>query len=392
MPRDGNWRAILGEKRMNRTRSLVVGPAPYTFHRQTTASLMWGTAATLIPAILWALRCFGVAAGMPLLVSIGAALAGEALVAGIGRRFTLHDGSAFLSGLLVGMAMPPGIPLYIPAAASLFAIIIVKGAFGGLGSNWMNPALGGIAFAMLDWPREMIARIPPRHLAEIGAVGGATPLALLRENFASAPAGSYPVSIISAGGTRITVFDHTVTEALNRLLFSRIGAELPSGYIDIFVGNRTGTIGEISGVLILLASIVLISRRMLRWEIPAAVVASFALLQWSFGGLPLGNGLFSGDVLFSVFTGSFLLVAFFMAPDPVTSPSHRGAMLAYGIGVGTIAFLFRLYGLSTEGCAFAVLMMNCFTPLLDRGTPSRNSNKESKRQSRVAQVHAESEP
>jgi len=356
---------------MNKNGSLVVGPAPYTFNRQTTSSLMWGTAATLAPAILWAFYCFGTAAALPLAASIGAALAGEALIAGIGRRFTLRDGSAFLTGLLVGMAMPPGVPLHVPVAASLFATVVVKGAFGGLGSNWMNPALGGIAFALLDWPRAMSARIPPRQLAEIGALSGATPLSTLRESLASAPAGSSPMAIISADGALITGIDQAVTDFLNRLLFSRIGAELPPGYVDIALGNRAGTIGEISGLLILLASIILISRRMLRWQIPAAIVATFSLLQWALGGLPLGNGFFTGDVLLYVFTGSFLLVAFFMAPDPVTTPSHRGAMLAYGVGVGLLAFLFRLFGSRTEGCAFAVLLMNCFTPLLDRDISPR---------------------
>lgn len=351
---------------MKRTRSLVVGPAPYTFRRQTTASLMWGTAATLAPALCWSLFCFGSAAAYPVLSSIIAALVGEAVVGWISGRFTLGDGSAFLTGLLVGMAMPPGISIYIPAASSLFAILVVKNAFGGLGSNWMNPALGGIAFALLDWPRAMGNWMLPRQLSGLGAVSGATPLALLRASLAAAPAGSDTFSILTLGGAHVTDFDRSVTEALNRGLFSHLGADLPSGYIDLLVGNRPGAIGEISALLIIAASIILISRRMVRWEIPASIVCCFTLLEWIFGGLPLGNGFFAGDALFALCTGSFLLVAFFMATDPVTSPSSRIAMILYGSGVGCAAFLFRVFGSNPEGSAFAVLIMNCFVPFLER--------------------------
>jgi electron transport complex protein RnfD len=359
---------------VKRARSLVVGPSPYAFHRQTTASFMWGTAALLMPAVAWSLYCFGSAAALPLLCSIIAALAGEAALAGIKGRFTLVDGSAFLTGLLVGMAMPPGVPLYIPGAASLFAVLIVKGAFGGLGSNWMNPALGGIAFAILDWPKAMGAWILPAQLAAADGVSGASPLGLLRGRLAQAPAGSDTFSLLTAAGLKISDFDRNVTDILNTGLFSRLGADLPSGYIDLLVGNRAGAIGEISALLILAASIVLISRKMLRWEIPASILGSFALLEWSFGGLAFGKGLFAGDALFSLFTGSILLVAFFMATDPVTSPSSTGSMLVYGIGVGMLTFLFRSFGSNPEGSAFAVIIMNCFVPFIEsRVIPKRGA-------------------
>lgn len=350
---------------MKRARSLVVGPSPYAFHKQTTASFMWGTAALLAPAVAWSVFCFGRAAVFPLLCSIGAALAGEAAVAGLSGKFTLRDGSAFLTGLLVGMAMPPGVPLYVPAASAFFAVVIVKGAFGGLGSNWMNPALGGVAFAILDWPRAMGAWMLPRQLSVPDSLSGATPLGLLRERLGSAPGGSDTFALLSSSGLRATDFDRSVTEALNGGLFSRLGADLPSGYIDLLVGNRGGAIGEISAILILAASIVLISRRMLRWEIPASILGSFAFLEWVFGGLALGNGFFAGDALFSLLTGSILLVAFFMATDPVTSPSSTAAMIVYGVGVGLLTFLLRFYGSNPEGSAFAVIIMNCFVPFLE---------------------------
>jgi electron transport complex protein RnfD len=349
---------------MRRARSLVVGPAPYVYRRQTTASLMWGTVAALSPAVAWGLYSFGARAAVPLLAAIGAALAGEAAIAALSKRFTLLDGSAFLTGLLIGMAMPPNISPIVPAASALFAVIAIKGAFGGLGSNWMNPALGGIAFALLNWPRSMNAWMVPRQVAD--AVSAATPLGILRDRLASAPAGSNTLDLLVAGGMRFTDFDRGVTEALNGGFFSRLGADLPAGYVDLLVGNRPGAIGEISGFLILAASIILISRRMLRWEIPATIVASFSILVWIFGGIPFGKGFFAGDVLFSLLTGSFLLVAFFMASDPVTSPSTKGGMILYGTGIGFLAFILRQFGSGHEGSAFAVLMMNCLVPILDR--------------------------
>jgi electron transport complex protein RnfD len=349
---------------MKRGKALSMGNAPFAFDKRTSASLIWGTAFALMPALAWGLYCFGLPAAIAVAASIAGALAGEAISNGMRRRFTILDGSAFLTGLLVGMAMPPGISPYIPALASFFAMSVVKGAFGGLGSNWMNPALAGIAFALLNWPAAMNAWTLPRHLAGVAGISGATPLGFSRAHQGAALAGSGPMDILAAGGMKFTGVDASVTDALNRSIFSHFGADLPGGYIDLLVGNKGGALGELSALFILAASIFLISRKMIRWEIPASIIGTYALLSWIFGGIPLGNGFFAGDVLFSVLSGSFLLVAFFMAPDPVTSPSSRTSMLVYGIGIGLLTFVLRAYGASAEGTAFAVILMNCGVPAL----------------------------
>lgn len=349
---------------MSRAKSLTMGNAPFIFTKRTTSSLMWGTVAALMPALAWGFFCFGLPVALPVAASVAGAFAGEAIASGLMRRFTLWDGLAFLTGLLIGMAMPPGISPFIPALASLFAVTVVKGAFGGLGSNWMNPALAGIAFALLNWPAEMSAWASPRHLAGLSGISGATPLGIARDQAATALTGSSTMDLLTAGGMRFSGLDASVTETLNRWIFSLLGADLPSGYIDLLIGNKSGALGELSAILILAASVVLISRRIIRWEIPAAIVGSFALLTWTFGGLSLGDGFFSGDVLFAVLSGSFLLVTFFMAPDPVTSPSSVRGMLLYGAGVGALCFLLRTFGASAEGSAFAVIIMNCAVPAL----------------------------
>lgn len=346
---------------MKRAKTLLMGEAPFVFSKRTSVSLMWGTSAALLPALAWGILCFGMAAVVPVAASIVGAFVAEAIASGLRRRFTLWDGSAFLTGLLVGMAMPAGISAYVPAIASFFAIAVVKGAFGGLGSNWMNPALAGIAFALLNWPGQMSAWTLPPRLAGLSGISGATPLGFVRSHIALS--GSGPMAVLGAGGFNSSGLDSSITEALNRAVFVPLGAELPSGYIDLFIGNKAGALGELSAILILAASIVLVSRKMIRWEIPASIVASFSILTWALGGLP-GNGLFAGDVLFSVLSGSFLIVAFFMSTDPVTSPSSRPGMLVYGIGIGSLSFLFRAFGALPEGCAFAVILMNCAVPLL----------------------------
>ncbi len=342
---------------MSREAGLAISPAPFAFRARTTSSLIWGMAAALAPAVAWSLGTSGGAAAFPLIASILAALAGEALAGAPRRKFTLPDGSAFLTGLLVGMAMPPGVPLAIPAAASLFAVLVVKGAFGGLGSNWMNPALAGIAFALICWPDQMGAWAAPAA----DALGGATPLSLARD---AAHYGGSGLDFLLAGGSSFSSADGAVTDALNRTVFSRLGADLPYGYIDLLIGGRGGAIGEGSGLLILASSVVLLARRMIRWEIPASMLAAFAIPSWAFGGLGAGQGLFSGDALFSLLSGSLLIVAFFMATDPVTSPSSRRGMLAYGAGIGLIAFALRCLGSSSEATAFAVLLMNCAVPAI----------------------------
>lgn len=349
---------------MSRSINMLVGPAPFIHARQSSPSLAWGTSLALMPAFVWGLYCFGPRSALVVGLAVAAALAAEALVGLLHRSFSLWDGTAFLTGLLIGLAMPPGVALYVPAAASLFAILLVKAAFGGLGSNWMNPALAGLVFALLNWPQEMGTWMLPAHLGGTQALSGATPLGLLKA--APALGNGDLLGLLSRVGLKPTDFDASLTSFLNEEVFGRVGASLPSGYMDLIFGNRPGAIGELSGVLLLAASVLLLSRRMIRWEVPASIFASYGALVWIFGALPGGGAFFAGDVLLGLFSGSFILVAFFMATDPVTSPSTRVGMLVYGLGIGTLTFLLRTFGSFPEGTAFAVVMMDCAVPLIEK--------------------------
>ena len=139
-------------------------------------------------------------------------------------------------------------------------------------------------------------------------------------------------------------------------------------YMDLFIGRIPGCIGEVSALLLLVGGIFLIIVKIVNWEIPVFYIGSFALLTWIFGGLGFGNGFFTGDVLFHLFTGGLMLGALFMATDMVTSPITRKGMIIYAIGCGFLTFLIRLYGSFPEGVSLAIILMNIFVPLINRAT------------------------
>jgi electron transport complex protein RnfD len=306
---------------------------------------------------------YGRAAAVVLAAAVGAALVFELAAAGLRRRFTLDDGSALLTGLLVGLSLPPGAPWYVAAAAAGFAVVVVKQGFGGLGRNWMNPALAGRAFAALSWPGAMSAWLPTRFMG-LDAVAAATPLA------AAGPGRATFAALASAGGP-FSGADDAVVSWLNAHLLAPLGARAPRGLLDLLAGLRAGAIGEASVLLLLAGAAVLLWRRIIRWEIPAALFGTFALLAVVLGGLPEGLGPFRGSVAFPLLTGGIVLAGFFMATDPVTSPMSRWGRVAFGALAGALAWLLRVYGSAPEGVGVALLLANCAAPLLDRWTRPR---------------------
>jgi electron transport complex protein RnfD len=350
---------------MNRPTAMVA--APHLHARTRTPAFAWITAACLLPAAGWGLLCYGGAAAAVLAAAIGSALATELVTAALRRRFTLDDGSAFLTGLLVGLSMPPGAPWYVPAAAAGFGIAVVKQGFGGLGRNWMNPALAGRTFAALSWPAAMAAWQPTRFLPA-DAVSAATPLTAVGS--ASGSAGG-PFAALAAAGHPFSRTDDVVISWLNEHLLSPIGMHAPRGLFDLLAGLRMGCIGEASVLLLAAGAAILLWQRIIRWEIPAVLFGVFLLLASTLGGIPEGNGLFRGVAVFHLFSGGIVLAGFYMATDPVTSPVSRWGRVAFGALVGGLAFLLRFLGSAAEGVGLAVLLGNCFAPLLDRWTRPR---------------------
>lgn len=352
---------------MKRLRYPIVSAAPFAHAARSTASLCFTAASALAPVFAWSAWVFGPRVLLVALVSVGSAWASEGFANLLTRRFTLGDGSALLSGLLVAAAMPPGVALHVPILSSAFAMLAVKWTFGGLGGNWMNPALAGIAFAQVNWHDQLLGGwIMPRILSGVDGLSASTPLGYL----ADATGGSrvaMPLEVLKRAGYPVSALDGTVTAFLNDRVFGPLGAALPGGYVDLALGFRPGAIGEVAGILLLAVSIFLIARRILRWEAPFAALLVFGLAARLSGG-PDGDFL-SGDALFAVFSGGFILTAFFALGDPVTTPVSRPALALFGAGAGALAFVFRRWGAQPDGGAFAVLIMNAFVPLLDKAFP-----------------------
>jgi electron transport complex protein RnfD len=327
--------------------------------------MIWSVAASLLPAGAWGVFVFGPSAFAVMAVSVGSALISELLTGLLARRFTLLDGSAFLTGLLVGCLMPPGVPLFVPAAASVFAILVVKESFGGLGKNWMNPAIAGRVFVLFSW-RQAMGRFAAPGLFPVAHAGASTPLASVLAALAdpSGPRGD-PFEILRAQGYPFSSIDSSVVEWLNAHLLGPFGISAPRGCVDLLLGNVAGPIGEISPLLLLAGAVFLLARRVIRWEIPAAYLITFVALTWTLGGISSGQGLFSGDILFHLLAGGIILGAFFMASDPVTSPLSFRARMTYAACLGALTFLLRFYGSLAEGVSLAIIVMNCGVPLLD---------------------------
>ena len=199
------------------------------------------------------------------------------------------------------------------------------------------------------------------------AVSGATPLGIVqagREAAGRATGG--PWSLLREAGYPTSSFDSRVTDWLNTRLLGRLGIDVPEGYVDLFVGNQAGSIGELSALLLLLGTVLLFARRIITWQVPVSFFITFAVLTRIFGGLPHGQGFFAGDVLFATLTGGLVLVMFYMATDPVTSPVTTAGLLIYGAGAGLLTFLLRAYGQFPEAVALAIILMNMLVPAIDR--------------------------
>jgi electron transport complex protein RnfD len=333
--------------------------SPHLHEGSSTAKIMISVILCLLPAGIWGVILFGLYSLYVVLASVAASVLTEFIITRLQGRFTLNDWSAVLTGLLIGYNMPPSVPIYIPVIASVFAIAVVKMAFGGLGRNWMNPALAGRVFVTFSWTGFMTRwKAPVSWSAD--AVSGATVLGFIKAglmDFEGTVRG--PMEFLASKGYTIGALPGFLS-SLSRLFPGRYGA--------LFMGNIPGCIGEVSALLLLLGSIYLFAKKIITWEIPVSYIGSFALLIWFLGGRPFGGGLFTGDVAFHLLAGGLMLGALYMATDMVSSPLTRRGMIIYGVGAGFLTFLIRIYGSFPEGVSLAIIIMNMFVPLINRLT------------------------
>lgn len=305
---------------------LIVSSSPHHWAGITTNTIMRDVLIALTPAAVGAIYFFGWRAGVIVILSILSAVAAEwGCQRLMNKPTTVADGSAVITGLLLAFNLPPTVPFWLPVVGSVFAIAIVKQAFGGLGKNFVNPALAARAFLLAAWPGAMTTWARP-----FDAVTTATPLALLPRPVGPAP------------------------EATGAL----------PAYLDLFTGIVGGSLGETSALLLLLGAVYLLWRGIIDWRIPAGFLATIALLAWMLGG----KGFFHGDPIYHILAGGAILGAFFMATDYVTIPITPRGRWIFGIGCGLITMLVRLYGGYPEGVSYSILIMNVVAPLLDRFT------------------------
>jgi electron transport complex protein RnfD len=274
----------------------------------------------LLPAVVAGIWFFGMRAALVIIVTVAAAVLTEYLMRlGLKREQTVSDLSAVVTGLLLALNLPPSIPIWIAIVGSVIAIALIKQLFGGLGQNFMNPALGARVMLVVAWAGRMTTWTDP----VTDAVATATPLGALKE-----------------------------------------GTLQSFSYSELFWGNIAGCIGETSAFAILLGCAWLLARKVITWRIPVFFVGTVALLTWVLGP----DGLFTGDPLYHILAGGLMLGAVFMATDYVTNPITRKGRIIFAIGCGVLTSLFRLYGNMPEGVSFAIILMNIVTPLIDRHT------------------------
>lgn len=314
---------------------LTVSPPPHIKHTDTTRSIMLDVIIALLPATVWGCLVFGLRALVIVLISVAASVLFEYLSRRLFRRSnTIGDLSAVVTGLLLGLNLPSSVSYWIPVVGAFFAIVVVKQLFGGIGKNFINPALAGRAF-LFAWPGEMTTF--PEAFKPL------SPLTFSFANSADAIATATPLASLKHG-------------------------ELPQTSLsDLFFGRCAGSIGEISAFLLLLGGIYLLCRRVITWHIPVSYIATVALLTVLF---PQGTERF--QVMFSeLLTGGLFLGAIFMATDYCTSPVTARGRLIYGIGCGCVTVFIRYFGGYNEGVSFAILMMNMLVWYFDRATRPR---------------------
>jgi len=305
---------------------LNVSTNPHAVSKETTSNLMLDVILALIPATVWGIYQFGIYAGILVLTSIAACVVAEYIwQKAMKKPVTVGDYSAILTGLLLGMNLPPEVPIWIPIIGGAFAIIIVKQLYGGIGQNFMNPALAARCFLLIAFASIMT------NFPSLDGVAEATPLAMLK-----------------AG------------ESVN--------------LADMFFGFTSGTIGETSALLLLAGGIYLLFRKVITWDIPVIYIGSFAVFMLLFGG----HGLDMGFVAAELCGGGLMLGAFFMATDYVTSPITFKGRILYAVLLGVLTGIIRSFSNMSEGVSFAIIFCNLLVPLLEKITLPKAFGREGK--------------
>ena len=318
----------------------ILSSSPHTHADASVRRIMLDVIIALLPTTAAGIWFFGLPAVWTILTCVATCIVTEALCRiAMKRESTVGDLSAVVTGLLLALNLPAGIPLWMAIVGSVFAIGICKQVFGGLGMNPFNPALAARAFMLISFTGPMTTWLKPYWWRTPDAMTTATPLAAMKTWFAAeATASASPHGLCSAAS-----------------------GGLPAVW-DMFIGNIPGCIGEVSAAALAVGAIYLLWRRVITWHIPVAFITTVFVYSLVAGGAP---------AMTQVLTGGVMIGAWFMATDYVTSPITAKGKLVFGFGCGLICMLIRQFGGYPEGCSFAILIMNSVCPLINRWTQPR---------------------
>lgn len=325
---------------------LNVSSSPHVRDKSSTKSIMRDVVIALIPATLVGVGNFGMRAVLVILTTcVSAILAEYVWQKCMKQPVTTYDFSALLTGLLLALNLPATLPLWMCVLGGVFAIIIVKQLFGGLGQNFMNPALGARCFLMLSFSGAMT------------------------NNFLIPKGNSF------WGGYQATLDAASSATPLMQVKEATCQADLATTLKDMFLGTTWGTIGETSALALLIGGIYLIVRKIIDWKIPVIYILTFVVfnLIYSFAATDVYVPVF-----YEVCGGGLMLGAFFMATDYVTSPITNKGKIIYAVLLGLLTGLFRFFGESAEGVSFAIIIGNLFVPLIEMVTIPKAFGKEGK--------------
>ena len=308
------------------SRLLNVSSSPHVRDTVTTKSIMYDVLIAMLPAAAFGVYQFGFHALLILIETMAVCVISEYVFEkALGRPVTIADGSALVTGMILALNMPPDIPVWMPALGGVFAIIIVKQLYGGLGQNFMNPALAARCFLLISFTGKMTT-------FTLDGVSGATPLAVLK-----------------SGGS--------VDAAA------------------MFLGRIPGTIGEVSVAALLIGAVYMLVKKVITIRIPAAYILTFSVFVLLFGG----HGFDLNYLAAHLCGGGLIFGAFFMATDYVTSPLTPNGQIVFGVLLGCLTGLFRLFGGSAEGVSYAIILSNIVVPLIEKVTLPTAFGKEAKK-------------
>ena len=314
----------------------IVAPAPHVHSPQSTQSLMRDVLVALIPALAVSTMVYGWAALKVTAIAVISCILVEYLIQKflLGGKNTIWNLSAVVTGVLLAFNLPSNIPWWIIVIGAVVAIGVGKMTFGGLGHNPFNPALVGRVFLLIAYPVQMTSFPQPTMTGYVDALSGATPLAAVKG-----------AAMKADGAISLANID----------------------LLNMFSGAMPGSLGEIAAMALLVGGLFLLWRKVITWHIPVSILTTMALFAFVVAVAQGGDAALMYELpIFHLVAGGAMLGAIFMATDYVTSPMTGKGMIIYGIGIGVITMIIRLWGAYPEGMSFAILLMNSVTPLIDK--------------------------